>query len=177
MAQWALQFIKCFYTQEHFRWLMGSKGEALYAKLHQDMIDDGMEVMIKASGTDKLKAQNNAQEMARMEMTDPLSFFQDMGMDDAEGRAIKLLMFKANPAMYAQEFMKDNVMMTPDLIEKLNTMSPPPAPPQLPVQPGLPQPGQPLPNVQNVPPGQAQVPTPMNTVAQAPQPQIIPQGV
>ena len=180
MAQWALQFIKLRYTQEHYRWLFGSKGETLYAKLHQNMVDDGMEVMIKASGTDKLKAQNNAQEMARMEMTDPLSFFQDMGMDDAEGRTLKLLMFKANPAMYAQEFMKDNDAMTPDLIEKLNTMAPPPAP--IPAQ-GMPQPGMPPvvpgmpdPNAQNVPPGQVQVPSPLNPIAQAPQPNIIPQG-
>ena len=147
MAQWALQFIKLRYTQAHFRWLMGQRGELLYARLHQDMIDDGMIVKIKASGTDKLKAQNNALNNAKIGMVDPLSFFRDMGYDDAETRTVMLMAFKANPAAYLQSFLKDNENVTPDLLAKLDTIAPPP---QQPTTPGTTQGATPT-NTANVP--------------------------
>jgi hypothetical protein len=142
MAQWALQFIKLRYTQEHFRKILGKKGEVVFLRLHQNMIDDGMEVMIKASGTDKIKAQNQALEMAKMQLTDPLSFFTDMGLDDPEGRTVKLLMFTKDPAGYLQQFIESNPSVTPELLAKLQVAATPPPPQglpgQLPTAPGQP---------------------------------------
>ena len=150
MAQWALQMIKLRYTQEHFAWLLGKKGEQLYIRLHQNMVEQGMEVMIRASGTDKIKAQNNAQENARMQLTDPLTYFKDMGYPDAELRTVKLIMFTKDPLSYLAAFVKESEQVTPDLIEKLQLL----APPQPPPMPGSPA-------------GAVQQPTPQNT-AQVP---------
>ena len=93
IAMWAMQFIKLRYTEQHMRKLLGAEGTVTFIKLKNDMIEDGMEVMIKASGTDKLKAQNNAMEMAKIGFIDPNTFFQDMGLSDPEGRTKKVIAY------------------------------------------------------------------------------------
>jgi hypothetical protein len=170
MAEWALQLIKLRYTQEHFRWLLGAKGEMLHMRLHQNLVEDGMEVMIKASGTDKLKAQNNAMDMAKMELTDPLTFFQDMGVPDPEGRTVKLMMFTANPQAYLAAFVKESKTVSEDLIAKLQMLTPT-APAIAPG--GAPAPA-PLPANPAVPP--APQPTPQNPAATAAAPPVVPAG-
>jgi len=139
MASWALQFIKLRYTQDHFRKLLGAKGSITFLKLNRDKIDDGMEVMIKASGTDKIKAQNNAMDMAKLgpPYSDPVSFFTDMGMSDPEGRAEKGMLLASAPELYIQKFIMGNDT-TGSMIDALNgqgaaqaaggPMTPPPPP-------------------------------------------------
>ncbi len=179
MASYALQMIKLRYTEDHFRWLLGAAGSAVSLKLNQNMVEEGMIVKIKASGTDKLKAQNNAMDMAKLELIDPITFFQDMGLSDPTGRAEKLLMFKTDIAQYMIKFVQE--INTPqEMAQKLSEqpmppMQPPVAPQDLPQgampvggqQPMPPQPGMPDPNMQPV------NPTPQNTSAVPVQP---PQG-
>jgi hypothetical protein len=117
MSQWAMQFIRLRYTEDHFRKLLGDKGKVMFIKLHRDLISDGMEVMIKASGTDKLKAQNNAMQMATLKMIDPITFFEDMGLSDPQGRAKKLLTFMGDPASYMAEYVMET--NTPQLVDGL----------------------------------------------------------
>lgn len=169
MASWALQFIKLRYTQDHFRKILGSKGEVVFQRLHQNMVEEGMEVMIKASGTDKIKAQNNAMEMAKAQLIDPLQFFRDMGLDDPEGRTVQLMMFMKAPDMYLQMFIKDNPNVTQELLTKLQQtpVAPPVAPPGMP-PPGVTPSQGPLMGPQN--------PTPANTAAMPVAPPIVPQG-
>lgn len=102
MAEWQMQWIKLRYTEDHLRQVLGSKGAVTYVRLRRDMISDGMEVMIKSSSTDKLKAQRNAMETAKLgpPFTDPITFFEDMGMNDPEGRAEKGMMFMTDPQGY-----------------------------------------------------------------------------
>ena len=120
-----------------------------------------MEVMIKASGTDKIKRQNNAMNMAKMQMTDPLSFFEDMGMDDPEGRAAKLITFKTDMPLYSAEFVEKGPTATTELAGKLATLT----------QQGMNTPGQ---TGGGAPIGNPQQPQPGNTgaVAAAPQPGV-----
>jgi|GEM_PF-1271599 len=106
MAEWKMQFIKLRYTEDHFFYLLGEAGKEVFHKLNRNMVEDGMVVKIKASGTDKLRAQNNAMEMAKMAMIDPYTFFVDMGLSDPEGRTEKLIMAKANPMGYLQQVVK-----------------------------------------------------------------------
>jgi len=100
MADWSLHLIKLRYTREHFEKLSGLRGQTTFVKLHRDMIQDGMEVQIKASGTDKMKIQKSAMEMAQLKMIDPLNFYRDMGMTNPEGRTEDLLMSMTDPASY-----------------------------------------------------------------------------
>lgn len=106
MADWAMQFIKLRYTEPHFRKILGDKGQVVFQRLHRDMIADGMEVRIKASGTDKIKAQQNALDAAKLgpPFTDPVSFFKDMGMSDPEGRAEMGTMYATDPQGYIAKF-------------------------------------------------------------------------
>jgi hypothetical protein len=172
MAVWALQMIKTRYTKEHFRKILGKKGEVIFLKLHQDLVEDGMEVMIKASGTDKMKRQNNAMEMAKMKLTDPLSFFEDMDMDDPEGRTARLITFNSAMPLYLSAFVETGPTATPELIAKLQaiTMSQQAAQPM--GQPGMP------PGAPGQPPGGPQGPSAQDTgaVPVSPPPQAPPQG-
>lgn len=106
MAGWQMQFIKLRYTEEHMRQILGDKGKMTYVKLRRDMISDGMEVRIKASSTDKLKAQRNAMQMAQLgaPFTNPIDLFKDMDMNDAEGRTERGMMFMQDPAGYMLKY-------------------------------------------------------------------------
>lgn len=164
MAQWALHFIKLRYTEDHFRKLSGARGSVTFVKLNRDLIEDGMEVTIKASGTDKLKTQKTAMEMAGMQMIDPVNLFRDMGLSDPEGRAEDLMMFTTDPASYIAKI--KGLGSTPQ--ELAATLK------------GIPQQGQmppsapPTPEAQGMPPvGQ---PSPMDTTNIAPTPVGPPEG-
>lgn len=162
MADWAMQFIKLRYTKDHFRWIMGVAGDAVYMKLNRNMIGDGMIVRIKASGTDKLRAQNNAMEMAKMEMTDPYTFFVDMGLSDPEGRTERLILAKTDPISYLQKVVKG--LNTSEALAKALMNAEQTQSPTLPQQPSPTMPGSGQPANQPQQPAQ---PSPANT-AQAP---------
>jgi hypothetical protein len=99
-ANWDMQFMKLFYTEEHLRRILGEDGKWLTVKLHRDFIDDGMEVIISASGSDKLKAEQQAVDNAKMKMTDPYRYFKDTNASDPKGRTTSLMTFLMNPQAY-----------------------------------------------------------------------------
>lgn len=157
MAQWAMQMIKLRYTKEHFRKLLGAKGEVTFVKLNRDMIEDGMEVMVKTSTSDKIKAQRNAMDTAKLgpPYTNPLDFFRDMGMNDPELRTAKGIAFASNPLQYLAEFVKQ-MGGIPQLAQQLPGQMPQTPPP--PEAPTIIQ--------------QPQQPTPVNTSAVPTQPPV-----
>ena len=55
----------------------------------------------------------NAQNMVNLNMIDPLTYFQDMGLSDPEGRAERLFLKETNPEMYYQRYIlkKDMTQM------------------------------------------------------------------
>lgn len=145
MAQWALQFIKLRYTKDHFRRILGDDGVVTYFKLNRDVITDGMEVAIKASGTDKLKTQRNAMEMLKSGIIDPYNFYKDMGIASPEKRTEALITFQSNPLDYLLRIVQKN---TPEqLAAKLATAPLPNGAQPTPQAGGSEgsQPGQPMP--------------------------------
>lgn len=181
MAAYALQFIKLRYTKKHFRWVMGAAGEQVKILLDQNSVTDGMIVKIKASGTDKLKTQNQADEMAKMQMVDPYNYFRMKGLPDPEGLTADLMDFKLNPQAYIARVVKG--LQTPQEIEQALMQQPiqPPMPPQ---QAPMNMPGQglnPAPGGQGMQPpqpqmGQPQQPQPGNTGQMAATPPPVVQG-
>ena len=123
MAGWAMHMIKTRYTQEHFRKILGQKGEWVFLQVHQDFVEDGQSVMIKASGTDKLRKQNNALNLSKMGQIDPLSLYQDMDLDDPEGRTAKMITFKADMPLYLSAFVETAATSTPQLAQKLMALT------------------------------------------------------
>lgn len=118
IANAELQMIKLRYTEDHFARLMGKDGKTVFTKINRDMIQDGMEITISASATDKLKAQQNAFDMSKMRMTDPLSFYQDINATDPVGRTEKLLTFMQQPDLYLQKYVLNQ--STEDMANTLN---------------------------------------------------------
>lgn len=170
MAKWSMQFIKLRYTEEKWRKLLGNKGKITFLSLKRDKIEDGMEVMIKSSGTDKVKAQRNAQDGAKLGpgFTDPISYFKDMEYSDPEERAQMAITFSQDPSTYMTKY-----IMGLDTVNKLAG--------QLGQDPN--NPGQPPPNPmqQAAPPAAGvsnggQNPTPTNTSQVATQQPAVPQG-
>lgn len=123
MAGWAMQMIKTRYTQEHFRKILGKKGEWVFLQVHQDFVEDGQAVLIKASGTDKLRTQNNALNLAKMGQIDPLSLYTDMDLDDPEGRTAKMIAFKSDMPLYLSAFVETAATSTPELAQKLMALT------------------------------------------------------
>ena len=141
MAGWSLQMIKLRYTSDHFKQVLGKAGEVVKIKLDRNKVDDGMVIIMKASGTDKLKASNNAIEMAKLKLIDPLTFFEDMGLADPEGRTEKLTMFMTNPQMYQAKYILN--LQTPEEIAAWLATQPAPMPNPMMAPPPNPAMGQP----------------------------------
>lgn len=118
-----MQMIKTRYTQEHFRKILGKKGEWVFLQVHQDFVEDGQAVLIKASGTDKLRTQNNALNLAKMGQIDPLSLYTDMDLDDPEGRTAKMIAFKSDMPLYLSAFVETAATSTPELAQKLMALT------------------------------------------------------
>lgn len=119
IAGWSMHMIKTRYTQEHFRKILGDKGEWVFMQVHQDFVEDGQSVMIKASGTDKLRKQNNALNLAKMDKIDFLSLYQDMDLDDPEGRTAKIVSQHTDMPLYLSAFVETSATSTPQLAQKL----------------------------------------------------------
>jgi len=102
-----LHLMKLRYSEEHFKRVAGiDEGKYLHLRLTNDSIDDGMEVTVKASTTDKLRAERNAQQMASLGMIDPYYFFKDLGIPEAEARAEALFLYTTNPALWVEKYAK-----------------------------------------------------------------------
>jgi hypothetical protein len=106
--------IKLRYTNDHYVRILGDDGNTVFTRVHRDMVEDGMEVQVTASGTDKLKAERRAMDMAGMKLIDPLTFYKDVGASDPHGRTKKLMTFMMSPEQYMAEFvmgLKDSAAM------------------------------------------------------------------
>jgi hypothetical protein len=158
MAQWSLQFIKLRYTEPKMTYLLGARGKDAFIQLKSNMIDQGFIVMIRASGTDKLKAHNEAQQAWQSQSIDPINYYRDMGYDDYAERAEMFMTFMLDKNSYMVKYVM-NLMTTDQQGAALAAQPPVPASP--PVQPTVP----PVPAPQGAPIGGPQAPTPTNTAA------------
>lgn len=123
MAGWAMHMIKTRYTQEHFRKILGEKGEWVFMQVHQDFVEDGQSVMIKASGTDKLRKQNNALNLAKMGRISTLDLYEDLDLDDPEGRTARLVTEHTDMPLFLSEFVETAATSTPQLVQKLMALT------------------------------------------------------
>ena len=121
MAEALLHIIKLRYTEDHFRAILGEKGDFSFTRFTNDMIEDGMEIEIFASGTDKLKAERQAKDEAALGLIDPLTYYKDTGRSDPEGRAEKLFLFQTQPELYFKKFVRGDEV--PDIAEQVGLMN------------------------------------------------------
>lgn len=114
-ANWSMQFIKLFYTKTHMRHILGKDGEVLHTKLTQDMVDNGMEVVVSASGVDKQRRARLAQENMKLGIGDPLSYYEDTEQSSPKERALRAMMAQGSPQMYIQQYLMDKPPTPPGM--------------------------------------------------------------
>lgn len=107
MVRAALHMIKLRYTEEHMRKIIGRDGSVVFQSLTSDMIEDGMEVEVFASGTDRVMRERKAYERAGMNLTDPLTFFEDTDSSNPKERARRLMLYLSDPASYQMQVIED----------------------------------------------------------------------
>lgn len=147
IAGWIMQFVKLRYTEDHYTRVMGMLGKQLSLKINSDSVQDGFQVAIKASGADKHRTEQNAKDLAQIDKIDLLSLYQDMDLDDPEGRAEKYLTQITDPVTYLEKYIL-KVPITPMM---------PPVDPNAPIDPLAQQ------APETVPLGGPQGPTPTDT--------------
>lgn len=139
IAQWSMQFIKVFYTKDHYVEVIGKDGDSLFQAVNQDLIDDGMVAEVSASAVDKMMRKQLAMQNVKLGMSDPLTYFTDMGAPDPKERARKAFLYANAPQMYAAEFLsmpQPVAPQQPGMPPGQPPMQPPMAPaPQPPVEP------------------------------------------
>jgi len=106
-SRWSMQFMRLFYTEPHMRNLLGKDGETLHIKITQDMIDDGMEAVVSASGVDKMMRKRMAMEAMKMGISDPLSYYEDVEASNPKERALRAMMAMNAPQMYMEKYLMD----------------------------------------------------------------------
>jgi hypothetical protein len=115
-AQWAMQFIKLFYTVKHMREVVGKDGDQLYMAVNQDLISDGMVVTVSASGVDKLMRKRVAVQNLQAKITDPLTYYIDTDQSNPKERALKAILFQIDPMIYIQTYLAD---ANPEIVQQI----------------------------------------------------------
>ncbi len=107
-AQWSMQFIKVFYTREHYREIVGKDGESLYAAISQDTVNDGMVVSVSASAVDKLQRKRLAMENMKLGVGDILSYYEDTDQSNPKERARRGFLQVNSPQIYYQQYLAED---------------------------------------------------------------------
>lgn len=105
ICEWSTHMMKLFYTEEHYVKDLGSDGKILMDTLSRDAIEDGLEVVVKASTTDHDETRTIALELVKAQLIDPLSLFEDLDKDDPKERARRVLLFSQDPVRYQEEIL------------------------------------------------------------------------
>ena len=134
MAQWSMQFIKVFYTKDHYKEIIGKSGDSLFQAVNQDLVDDGMVVEVSASAVDKMLRKQLAMQSYKLGVSDSLSYYTDIGADNPKERARKAFLYANSPMMFYQEFLVQKNLQ-PQTQPTVPPVQPNPMAPQLPVQP------------------------------------------
>ena len=123
-----LHIMKLRYTEDHFKQIAGiEEGKYLSLRLTNDSIDDGMEVIVKASTTDKLRAERNATNMAQLKLIDPFYYYKDLNIPDPQGRAEALFLFNSSPELwYKKVVLGQDIKQMADQVTRLNESTAPP---------------------------------------------------
>lgn len=168
-ANWSMQFIKLFYTKPHMRHILGKDGDVLHTRLSQDKVDNAMEVVVSASGVDKMMRKRQAEANMKLGVGDPLSYYEDTDQSNPKQRALRAMMAQGSPQMYIQQYLVDKKStdegQLPDAAAQALAASPggdpnaqvppsqapmaPVAPPGQPMGGGAPQPWRWYPSTQN----------------------------
>jgi hypothetical protein len=104
--RYLVQMMKVYYTEEHYFKLVGEDGQFNYLVMKQDMIEDGIDVMVKAGSMqpiNKAKQMENVSILAQQGLVDPLTIYEVLGGGDLPSPAKMLerfMLYKVDPIAY-----------------------------------------------------------------------------
>lgn len=106
MVEWETHLIKLFYTEEHYVKDLGKDGKLLSKTLSSDLVEDGLEIDVKASTADKDAIRADAIELAGMALIDPLTLMEDLDKDNPKERARRIMLYANDPMRYMEEVLE-----------------------------------------------------------------------
>lgn len=105
-----LQMMRVYYTDDYWFSVKGGDGKQDFIMLNGDSIDANVRVTVEADSTlpiDKESIRATAIELANNKLIDPLTLFEDLGLDNPEQRAERLLKLQMQPFVYMGSVMQD----------------------------------------------------------------------
>ena len=105
------QMYYVFYDQPHFAAVMGNGAAVSYIQLQ--MQDEERRFIVNVSPNsmkpkDEVSQQNLATELFQAGASDPLTYLEDIDNPDPQETALRLMIFKTNPAQYIQNYLSPN---------------------------------------------------------------------
>jgi len=134
--------MKVFGTQEHFSQVLGENGKTEFIEFDRDSIDDGINIVVKASTVDKTERRATAAQLASSGSIDPLSLMEDLDAKNPIERAKRMIAFQSDPsgATYMQLILGDQQgaeTLQNNLAQQEGGAPPAPAPEEEVTEPGL----------------------------------------
>lgn len=105
-----LQMMRVYYTDDYWFSVKGGDGKQDFIMLNGDSIDANVRVTVEADSTlpiDKESIRATAIALAGQKLIDPLTLFEDLGLDNPEQRAERLLKLQMQPFVYMGSVMQD----------------------------------------------------------------------
>ena len=100
-----MQFVKVYYTEDHFTKILGGEGAVDYLKYSQNDVEDGQEVIVKSELTvDKATQRENVVQRMQSGLLDPLTYFEKFEETNPKEEARRLVLYNLDPKLYLQEF-------------------------------------------------------------------------
>ena len=104
-----MQFVKVYYTEDHFTKILGGEGAVDYLKYSQNDVEDGQEVIVKSELTvDKATQRENVVQRMQGGLLDPLTYFEKFEETNPKEEAKRLVLYNLDPKLYLQEFCMDS---------------------------------------------------------------------
>jgi hypothetical protein len=105
------QMYYVFYDEPHFAAVMGNGAAVSYIQLQ--MQDEERRFIVNVSPNsmkpkDEISQQNMATELFQAGASDPLTYLEDIDNPDPQETALRLMIFKTNPAQYIQNYLSPN---------------------------------------------------------------------
>lgn len=100
--RYLVQMMKVYYTEDHWFRIAGEDGQFDFIVLKSDKIEDGIDVRVKAGSTlpiDKAALRQTALELSKVNLIDPISLYEDLGLPNAKKRYERLIRFQTDPKL------------------------------------------------------------------------------
>lgn len=105
-----VQFMKVYYTKEHWYQVTGDNGDFDYVMMKNDKIEDGIDIRVTAGSSvavDKDRQQQIGMMLAKAQLIDPMTLYTDLELPDPQQRYERLIKHTLDPALMLESLKKE----------------------------------------------------------------------